>query len=141
VWAADAKRTDAPVAVTFTRITEAELAARNRRAVFPASILRSKVTKGTPQRVARSTRPPPPSTGTAREGSRLGVHNTIVVTRASREGPGTTPGTRNVAESRRQRYDVFFHYERVNTGLKPDFDNGRGFLRLILGDYVETSRI
>ena len=39
------------------RITETELAARNRRADFPAS-----------QRVARSRRPRPSSTGTAREG-------------------------------------------------------------------------
>jgi hypothetical protein len=41
-----------------TRITETGLAARNRRADFPAS-----------QRVARSRRPRPSSTGTTREGS------------------------------------------------------------------------
>ena len=51
-----------------TRITEAELAAMNRRAGFPAS-----------QRVARSRRPQPSSTGTAREGSAQRVSRTEVV--------------------------------------------------------------
>jgi hypothetical protein len=41
-----------------SRITGSELAARNRRADFPAS-----------QRVARSRRPQPSSTGTSRQGS------------------------------------------------------------------------
>ena len=51
------------------RITETELAARNRRAGFPAPLgFADRETKRDPQHVARSRRPRPSSTATARAG-------------------------------------------------------------------------
>jgi hypothetical protein len=69
-----------------TRITRTELAARNRRADFPAP-----QTSLTPQHVARSRRPRPSSTGTPREGSARQVSRT-----ASRI-VGVPVSSRNVA--------------------------------------------
>ena len=40
-WAQSVRRTDAPVVIRDTRITQAEVAARNRSARFPADALRS----------------------------------------------------------------------------------------------------
>ncbi len=55
-WAADVRRTDAPVVILgSTRITRAELAAVNRRADFPAPLGFAEARRSvTPQRMARS---------------------------------------------------------------------------------------
>ena len=75
-WATDVRRTDAPVVVWDLRGSQRPNSPRGIAApVFPlrcASLIRTR--SETPQHMARSRRPRPPSTGTPRAGGRNSIH-------------------------------------------------------------------